>query len=277
MAVVLRVQWWPVKANPYVILTETSLYVYESHVSYVPCRMSLGLVDIWEHWVRVWGIWRMSLFQKKSCSPTLGFICFSRPILKHYFIHRDSSLCGLLARYTFSTQTRHLASCISTQKMLPASTQVPPRVLFQHTRHVMIPHPRCSTRTTRIIGTHTHTRTPWQRPTDTYSHPPHNRHSSHWRNLRDPPWGMTPCWKHPAVTASHTKLSLKKKIYKSDNQYLTSVFKLGAASHQKAEGWSISQHTCHPLPPPPLIRFTLSRPLSFSLFSLTLSPVLPLA
>lgn len=31
------------------------------------------------------------------------------------------------------------------------------------------------------------------------------------------------------------------------------MFKLEAASHQKAEGWSISQHTCHPLPPPPLI------------------------
>lgn len=162
----------------------------------------------------------------------------------NYVIHCDSTLCGLLACYSISRPDTWPQ--VSAPKMLAASSQVPPRVLLQHTKLVMTPIHRYTL--------YTSMNRPWH--TDTHSHTHHCRHSSHWRNMWDLPWGMTPHWKHPAVTVAHTKLNFLKQIDKIGNQYLTSVVR--AASHQKAVGWSFSQHTCHPLPPPPLILLTFT-------------------
>lgn len=187
MAAVLCAQWWSIKANldsmkwpvttQHLIKTGTSSY-------------GLDLVDI-----KV--IWNVCV-SKKRCTPTLGLSTFSYQILPmetHYLIHCDSSLCGFLAPISFSVQTRHLASCISTQNVrgqhsAPSTCAVP----THKTCHD--PHPQIHRQRQE---------TPWHWPADTHSHPQHNRHSSGWRNMRDPPWGMTPHWRHPADTASHTK------------------------------------------------------------------------
>lgn len=177
------------------------------------CRMSLTLVNFSGYSLgkkNTWGEIQKSfvrlLFQKKSCTPTFSsgqssWSCQWKHIISSSVIHLSVG-CWRVTAFPLRHDTwPH----VSAPKVLVGSTQVPPRVLFHQTKHVMIPI-LTHTLSTALAG-----RWPWQTRIHTLQH---NRHSSHWRNLRSPPRGMTPHRKHPAVTDTHTELtSLLENLY----------------------------------------------------------------
>lgn len=210
---------------------------------------------------------KFSLHRKSCTSPY--YLSFSPPILPketHYFIRCDSSLGGLSALYSFSTSTRQLASCISTQNVGDKSpgpyTCAVPTDKTCHTPHPSLYTTRChghiEEHRDTCLQTHIHT----LNITDI----PHTRET--WKIPHE-------AWLHTEsirLLKSPHKTPFLKMIDKIVNSYLTSVSKLEAVSHQKASQWGISQHICHPLPPPPqiLLSLSMSRLLFNSIFTLFL-------
>lgn len=113
----------------------------------------------------------------------------------------------------------------------------------------------------------------------------HNRHSSHWRNLRSPPRGMTPHRKHPAVTAAHKELTgLLENLYdcKSISHLCLQTWSCCVASKSrtvKHQPTHMPSPSLLPSPSPsflhPLLLLTFSAPpsLLLNLFITFLSPI----
>lgn len=97
----------------------------------------------------------------------------------------------------------------------------------------------CNDPLSQVLWTYTDLQRNTQTPRH-HTHPQHNRHSSHWRNIRGPPWGMTPHWKHPAShTKAHTSFIM---IYRVWNLLpLSSNLKSRFIKKQKSEA-SVNTH-----------------------------------
>ena len=168
--------------------------------SYKPPRCtSLDHVDLSRFRRALWGFC-FKKNKKKELHPYIQqrWVLLILPMETHNFILSDSSLCGLLACNSFSTQTRHLASCISSWRV-GGEHPGPSTCAVSSHKTCHDPHP------------HTHTHTPStamaRRWPEGHSLA-HNGHSSHWRETYGIPHEVvTPHRKHPAVTAAHTELT----------------------------------------------------------------------
>ena len=185
--------------------------------SYKPPRCtSLDHVDLSRFRRALWGFC-FKKNKKKELHPYIQqrSVLLILPMETHNFILSDSSLCGLLACNSFSTQTRHLASCISSWRV-GGEHPGPSTCAVSSHKTCHDPHPH--------THTHTHRPPPWPDagPKDTHSH------------ITD----------IPHIGEKHTESPMRLWLHTESTQLLQPLTQNSPVCLESLNNWKSISHLC---------------------------------